>query len=68
MKQVQSTPARRSGKTRVRTAEDVVQSFKMLGLEDRINNPYCGAESFARGFVRCSKTKFTQVTYAAGSH
>ena len=69
MKTSRSTPKpTHVHETRPRVPEDIRQGFELLGLTEQQHRNYSGAQKFSRNFIRCSKTKFTQVTYAASSH
>ena len=46
---------------------DILQGFEILGIKTSAQPEYPGTQNFAKRFVRCSRTKFTQVTYSASS-
>jgi len=46
---------------------DIREGFELLGIKTNAQPEYPGTQNFARRFVRCSRTKFTQVTYSASS-
>jgi len=46
---------------------DIREGFELLGIKTAVEPEYVGTQNFARRFVRCSRTKFTQVTYSASS-
>lgn len=46
---------------------DVLAGFALLGVFSSRFPAYNGPQDFAQKFVRCSRTKFTQVTYSATS-
>ncbi len=48
--------------------QDIYAGFALLGLKEGTLPSYEGPQEFARNFVRCSRTKFTQVTYSANSN
>jgi hypothetical protein len=47
---------------------DIHQGFELLGIHNKTRQEYPGGQNFAKQFVRCSRTKFTQVTYSANSN
>jgi hypothetical protein len=49
-------------------SSDIHQGFELLGIRNRTQQEYPGGQNFAKQFVRCSRTKFTQVTYSANSN
>ena len=46
---------------------DIREGFELLGIKTSAQPEYPGTQNFAKRFVRCSRTKFTQVTYSASS-
>jgi hypothetical protein len=67
----ESRSNRKSGgaaKIRDKCPEEIIRGFELLGLSNTPPSEYRNSQEFAKRFTRCTRTKFTQVTYSGSSH
>jgi|GEM_PF-2304991 hypothetical protein len=58
----------RTAKIRAIVPEEVIRGFELLGLTSTSPSEYRSSQEYAKRFTRCTRTKFTQVTYSGSSH